>query len=66
MLNVSGNLNILKKEINLKKVNMNNSYEASKEDMIYFEKSFERILFDENFLKIFNYKKIKEFILDIS
>ncbi len=66
MLNVSGNLNILKKEINLKKINMNNSYEASKEDMIYFEKSFERILFDENFLKIFNYKKIKEFILDIS
>ena len=33
---------------------------------LYYEKSFERILFDENFLKIFNYKKIKEFILDIS
>ena len=37
-----------------------------KEDLKYFKESFENILFDENFLEIFNLKKIKTFILEIS
>ena len=45
---------------------MNQDYKASKEDLNYFKQSFENILFDEDFLSIFNYKKIKEFILEIS
>ena len=45
---------------------MNKNYEASKEDLNYFKQSFESILFDENFLSIFNYKKIREFILEVS
>ncbi len=65
-LNVSGNLNILNKKINFKKINMNENYVASKEDLNYFKDTFERIIFDENFIKIFNLKKIKAFILDIS
>ena len=65
-LNVSGNLNILNKKINFNKINMNENYEASKEDLNYFKDTFERIVFDENFIKIFNLKKIKAFILDIS
>ena len=42
------------------------NYEASKEDLNYFKKTFETIIFNEDFLGIFDYKKIKEFILEIS
>ena len=45
---------------------MNKNYEASTEDLKYFKDSFENILFNESFLEIFNLKKIKEFILEIS
>ena len=65
-LNVRGNINILNNKINFKNITMNNNYEASKEDLNYFKQSFETILFYENFLSIFNYKKIREFILEIS
>ena len=65
-LNVRGNINILNNKINFKNITINNNYEASKEDLNYFKQSFETILFNGNFLSIFNYKKIKEFILEIS
>ena len=65
-LNVRGNLNIFNNKINFKNITMNNNYEATKEDLNYFKRSFETILFNENFLNIFNYKKIREFILEIS
>jgi hypothetical protein len=65
-LNVKGNINILNNKINFKNITMNKNYEASKEDLNYFKQSFESILFDENFLSIFNYKKIREFILEVS
>ena len=45
---------------------MNSNYVASKEDLKYFKDIFERILFDESFLEIFNFKKIKEFIKEIN
>ena len=45
---------------------MNDSYTASKEDLIYFKESFENILIDGNFLKNFNLKKFKMFIKEIS
>ena len=45
---------------------MNDSYNASKEDLKYFKVVFENILFDENFIEIFNLKKIKDFIIEIS
>ena len=65
-LKVSGNLNILNKKINLKKININESYVASNEDLKYFKNVFENTIFDESFLKIFSLEKIKEFILEVS
>ena len=63
--NAKGNINILNNKINFENITMKN-YEASKEDLNYFKKKFETIIFDEDFLGIFDYKKIKEFILEIS
>ena len=65
-INVSGNLSILNKKINLKNISMNDNYSSSREDLKYFKNTFENILFDENFIEIFNLKKIKEFITEIS
>ena len=61
-----GNLNIFNKKLNLKYLSMNNNYQASKEDLAYFKMTFENILFDESFFDIFNLKKIKAFILEVS
>ena len=65
-LNLIGNLNILNNKINFKKITSNKNYTASKEDLEYFKNNFENILFDESFFKIFDLKKIKEFILEVS
>ena len=50
----------------LSKISMNENYKATNEDLIYFKEVFENIVFDENFLKIFNFKKIKNFFSEIS
>ena len=63
---VTGNVNILNNKINFKNIKVNQGYEAAKEDLSYFKQSFENILFDEDFLSIFNLKKIKKFIFEIS
>ncbi len=65
-ISIKGNLNILNKKINFKKIEINQNYKASKEDLIYFKNAFENILFNETFIQIFNLKKIKKFILEIS
>ena len=62
---ITGNLNILNNKINLKKILVDNNYEASKEDLRYFKVSFENILFDESFLKIFDTKKIAKFFSEV-
>ena len=36
------------------------------EDLEYFKETFENIIFDKNFLEIFNFRKIREFIIEIS
>jgi len=64
-LNVEGNINILNNKINFNNIIMN-EYQASKEDKDYFKQSFETIIFNKDFLNIFDIKKIKEFILEIS
>ena len=53
-------------KINFKKITLNNNYQASKEDLNYFKNLFEKIIFNEDLLRVFNLKKIKEFILEIS
>ena len=45
---------------------MNKDYEASKEDLNYYKQSFESILFDKDFISIFNLDNIKDFILEVS
>ena len=65
-LKVKGNLNVLSKKVNFKKILVNDNYNASKEDLKYFKNTFEEILFDKNFLEIFDLKKMKEFIIEIS
>ncbi len=64
-LNARGNLNILNKKINLKKISLNEKYEASEEDLKYFKEKFEDIILNESLLKMFKLKKIKNFILEI-
>ena len=66
ILNVKGNINILNRKINFKDISLDESYKASNEDLDYFKKSFENILFSGDFVEIFNLNKIKEFILEIS
>jgi hypothetical protein len=63
--NTKGYINILNNKINFQNITMND-YAASKEDLNYFKQLFETIIFDEDFLRIFDYKKIKKFILEIS
>ena len=65
-LNVSGNLSVLKRKVYFKNISTNDNYIASKEDLKYFKNAFEEILYDKNFYEIFDLKKIKEFILEIS
>ena len=65
-LNLDGNLSILNKKINFLNISSSNNYIASKEDLTYFKNTFENIIYNENFLKIFSYKKIKEFLFEIS
>jgi hypothetical protein len=63
---VQGNINILNNKINFKRIIMNQDYVASIEDLKYFKQTFENILFSKDFLGIFNLKKIKDFITEIS
>ncbi len=65
-LDVKGNLNIFNNKINFDHIKMNNSYNATEEDLKYFKFTFENILFQDNFFKIFNLQKIKKFVLEIS
>ena len=64
-LNVNGNINILSNKISFKNIKTNN-YQASKEDLKYFKDMFENIVLNDNFSNIFDLRKIKNFILEIS
>ena len=61
-----GNLNILNNKINLKNIMINDDYVASKNDLKYFKDSFEAVFFKKNFFEIFNLKKVKLFVLEVS
>ena len=63
-LKIKGNLNILNKKINFEQISLNKK-KFPNEDLKYFKDSFEKILFNESFLEIFEIKKIKNYILEI-
>ena len=65
-LGVKGNLNILNNKINFESIKINKDYTATKEDLNFFKDSFETILFDQNFVNIFDLLKIKSFIDEVS
>ena len=65
-INVKGNINIFNNKINFKNILMNDNYKAKEEDLNYFKQVFETILFDKDFFGIFNFLKIRNFILEIS
>ena len=65
-LKFEGNLSILNRKVNFKNISMNENYKASNEDLKYFKETFEKIFLDKEFLEIFDSKKIKKFIIEIS
>ena len=65
LLKVDGNLNILNNKINFDNLIVNN-IKSSQDDLNYYKTSFENIIFNENFLKIFDLPKIRKFIIEIS
>ena len=65
-LHVKGSLGILNNKINFEKISTSNGYKASEDDLKFFKNSFEEIFYDKDFIEIFNFKKIKKFILEIS
>ncbi len=64
-LKIIGNLNILNNKINFSYLKMNKNYLASNEDLKYYKKIFEQIIFDQDFINIFSVLKIKKLILEI-
>ena len=65
-LHAKGNINLLSKKINFKKILVNEDYKASKEDLNYFKQIFESVFFKKDFSAVLNSNKIKEFILKIN
>ena len=65
-IKMAGNLNILNKRINFENLEVNNDYIANQEDLNFFKISFEEILLDGGFLKIFEITKIRKFIKEFT
>ena len=65
-VDVEGNLNIFNKKINFTKILINDEDNTTKEDLKYYKETGETYLFDKNVIEIFSYKKIKEFLIEIS
>ena len=65
ILNINGNLNILNNKINFDNIELNKN-EFNNEDLKYYKSTFENILFNKNFIQIFELPKIQKFIAEIS
>ena len=64
-ISVKGSLNILNNKINFDQVEIDGN-EVTHENLEFIKTSFENILFDEEFNKIFNLSKIRKFIYEIN
>ncbi len=64
LLNLKGNMNLLNNKINFDFIEIDNDL-VSKEDLKYYKTNFEEIIFDENFLDIFDLLKIRKFLTEI-
>ena len=65
-ISVKGNLNILKNNIKIKKINFADKKIVSKEDIEFYEKTFENIFLKNSFFETFNKDNVKEFIILVS
>tara|TARA_B100000963_G_scaffold294698_1_gene265407 strand:+ start:25348 stop:26745 length:1398 start_codon:yes stop_codon:yes gene_type:complete len=65
IIKTQGNINLLNKKINFEKIKIGRDNFANQEDVRYYKELFERVLFDENFLKVFKKNKIKNFLIEI-
>ena len=65
-ISVEGNLNILKNNIKIKKINFADKKIISKEDIEFYEKTFENIFLQNSFFETFNKDNVKEFIILVS
>ena len=65
-LNFNGNLNVLSSKINFTNISNDENYIASKEDLKYLKDTLESIFLNNDIFEIFNLKRIKEFIIEIS
>ena len=65
-LSVHGNINILNNKVNFEKIEIDNIYKASEEDLRYYKTTFENIIFDEDFLKMFDLLKVRKFLFEIN
>ena len=61
-----GNLNVLNNKINFDEIKMNKNYNASLDDLKYFKNIYENIIFDDNFINMFDLSKIRKFVKEIS
>ena len=64
-IDITGSLNILENKINFKKIIIAEQNEATQEDLKFYANSFQNILINKNIFDIFDYDKIKDFILEI-
>ena len=58
-----GNLNILSNKINFDFIKINDNDTVNKDDLNYYKNNFEKILFNKDFIDIFNMNKIKKLFL---
>ena len=56
---------IFNKKINFEKISTDKKYIFKEEDINFFKRTFERVLFNEGFLNIFRVNKIRDFFLEI-
>ena len=61
-LELTGSFNITSNKINLDNIIMDNQKKVSAKQLNFYEESFENIIFDNNFMNIFDFKRIKKFI----
>ena len=64
-LSVTGSINLLNKKISFKKIIIDETKTMNEEDLQFYKESFENILFNKSFFKIFKKEKIKDYLIAI-